>query len=408
MVSDPLPEAVADAAACIAGHVARTPTLHSRTLSALLGAEVFLKFENLQFTASFKERGAFNRMLRLTAAERARGVACMSAGNHAQAVAHAARELGVRACVVMPRSTPNAKVANTRVLGAEVILHGATFDATRAFTLELAQRRDLVLVHPYDDPHVVAGQGTAVQEMLADVAGLDTVVVPVGGGGLAAGSALAIALAGSTVGLVGVQSDRHAAVYRRLRGLPETEAATLPTIADGIAVKTPGELPLRILRRSGAELLTMDETAIEEALIMLLDVEKTVAEGAGAVALAAVACNPGRFRGRRVGVVVSGGNVDAPVLAQAITRAEVRSRRRVRFVIELADEPGALGSLAAAVGELDSNIVEIHHHRGLASSSVRSVAVELVLQMRGGEQAERVLAELSRRGYDVRWLDGHG
>ncbi len=388
--------------------VRKTPCVHSTTLSALLGCTVFLKLENLQFTASFKERGALNRLLQLSEAERRRGVICMSAGNHAQAVAYHARRLQIRSTIVMPRFTPNAKVEHTREFADEVLLHGATFDEARALAEDLAIARDLVLVHPYDDPAVIAGQGTMTAEILEQVPDLDVLVVPVGGGGLIAGAALALQAANNATRLVGVQTTRYPFAHHAWRGDASAPPVPLGTLAEGIAVKRPGVRTLAIMRQRVDSMLLVDETDIEDAIALLLDVEKTVVEGAGAAALAAVRKHGAGWRDQRVVVVVSGGNVDLIDLSSVIQRHLVRSARLVRMRVELPDVPGALAEVARVLGEMDSNIIEINHNRDFASSSVRSVVVEFVLQMRGEEQADQVLTALRGRGYGAQTLGRTG
>ena len=393
-------EDVVSARARLGASLRTTPCVHSSTLSALLGCTVYLKLENLQFTASFKERGALNKLLQLTDDEKRRGVICMSAGNHAQAVAYHARRLQIRSTIVMPRFTPNAKVEHTREFAGEVLLHGATFDEARALAEELALARDLVLVHPYDDPAVIAGQGTMTAEILEQVPDLDVLVVPVGGGGLIAGAALALQAAGSDAQLVGVQTTRYPFAHHAWHGDTSASPVPLGTLAEGIAVKRPGVRTLAIMRQRVNGMLLVDETDIEDAIALLLDVEKTVVEGAGAAALAAVRKHGARWRHQRVVVVVSGGNVDLIDLSSVIQRHLVRSARLVRMRVELPDVPGALAEVARVLGEMDSNIIEINHNRDVASSSsVRSVVVEFVLQMRGEEQAEQVLTALRGRGY---------
>ena len=387
----------------ISDHIVRTPFQRSATLSAMAGAEIFLKFENHQFTASFKERGALNRLLQLSEAEARRGVIAMSAGNHAQAVAYHGRRLGIPTCIVMPRTTPNAKVEQTRVFGAEIVLHGEQFDETLAFTLDAAATRDMTLVHPYDDPAVIAGQGTLGLEMMEQIDDLDVLVVPVGGGGLIAGVALA-AKSIQPVELVGVQGERYPSAYNAFKGL----ADVIPgggTVAEGIAVKSPGVLTLSMLKSQVDDMLLVSEEQIEKALFSLLEIEKTVAEGAGAAGLAAIMQHPERFQGRRVGVVLSGGNIDMMILSSILQRGLVRSHRLLRLRVELSDVPGALADITRLLGELDSNIIDISHQRTFGGSTVRAAVVELVLQMRGEEQAEQVVRALNEQGFDAQFAD---
>ncbi|MEZ5932025.1 MAG: threonine ammonia-lyase [Alphaproteobacteria bacterium] len=389
------------AAARLRGQIAETPCVHSETLSRLTGSDVFLKFENLQFTASFKERGALNCLLQLTPAERSSGVIAMSAGNHAQALAYHGSRLAVPTTIVMPRSTPNAKVEQTRVFGAEVLLHGSQFDETRAFTEDLAAERGLTLVHPFNDPRVIAGQGTVGLEILRQVGEIDAVIVPVGGGGLIGGVAVAIKGLSPLVEVVGVQAERYAPVFQAFHGKPAP--VTRPgTVAEGIAVKSPGDLTLPLIRQHVDRMLTVSEEQIEQAVFDLLEIEKTLVEGAGAAALAALRAQPALFRGRRVAILLSGGNIDMMILSSILQRGLVRTRRLIRLGVELQDMPGALAELTQVLGELDSNIIDIAHQRAFGGSSVRATQVSLVLQMRGEEQIERVVAALREKGYEVR------
>jgi threonine dehydratase len=389
------------ARARIKGFVQVTPLARSETLSRLTGALVHIKFENHQFTASFKERGALNRLLELTPAERARGVIAMSAGNHAQAVAYHGARLGIPTCIVMPRSTPNAKVEQTRVFGAEVILHGNQFDETREFTLAEAERRGLVLVHPYDDPLVMAGQGTLGLEMLEQAPELEVLVVPIGGGGLISGVATAAKAIKPDIEIVGVQAQRYPAAHAAYFGRQPPAYGHYGTVAEGIAVKAPSPRTLEVIRRRVDDVVLVSEEALEQAIFTLLEIEKTVAEGAGAAALAAVQDNPARFRGRRVGLVLSGGNIDMMILSSILQRGLVRTHRLVRIRVELPDSPGALGAVTQLLAELDSNIIDIAHQRVFAGSSARAVAVDFTLQLRGEEQAEQVVDALRHRGLDA-------
>lgn len=389
----------------LGGQIARTPASRSTTLSQMTGADVWLKFENLQFTSSFKERGALNCLLMLSDQERRRGVVAMSAGNHAQALAYHGHRLGIPTTIVMPRFTPNAKVAQTRVFGPEVILHGSEFDEARQFTLSLAEERGLTLVHPYDDPRVIAGQGTLGLELLEQVPELDAVVVPVGGGGLIGGVATAVKSLRPEVRVVGVQVARFANAYRAFHGIDEGGGAATRrargTVAEGIAVKTPGQHTLPLIRRHVDEFLEVAEDQVEQALFTLLEVEKTVVEGAGAVGLAALSANRAAFAGQRVLLILSGGNIDMMILSSVLQRGLVRSHRLVRLKVEIPDVPGALADVTRVLADLDSNIMEIEHQRAFAGSSVRSTVVELELEMRGEEQIEQVLDALAAEGYEA-------
>ena len=383
------------------GKLVRTPCTRSAIFSTLTGADVFLKFENLQFTSSFKERGALNCLLQLDPGQCAKGVIAMSAGNHAQALACHGSRLGVPTTIVMPRSTPNTKVEQTRVFGAEVLLHGNQFDETRTFTEELAEERGLTLVHPFNDPRIIAGQGTAGLEIVEAIDGLDAIIVPVGGGGLISGIAVAVKGLAPPIEVVGVQVERYAAVVQAFYDGPRLEAGA-GTVAEGIAVKSPGDLTLPLIKNNVDRMLTVGEEQIEQAVFDLLEIEKTVVEGAGAAALAALFAHRSTFEGKRVAVVLSGGNIDMMILSSILQRGLVRSHRLIRLDVEIRDMPGALAELTQVLGELDSNIVEISHQRTFGGSSVRATLVELVLQMRGEEQIERVAAALKSRGYQFR------
>ena len=391
------------AAQAIQGQVIHTRTGHSRTLSALTGAEVWLKFENHQFTASFKERGALARLLTLDDEQRRRGVIAMSAGNHAQAVAYHAQRLGIPATIVMPRSTPNAKVDQTRVFGPEVILQGLMFDESAAAAYELAAERNLTMLHPFDDPVVMAGQGSLALEILADAPRPDAILVPIGGGGLISGVATVMAAVAPETEVIGVQTEQYPGAYRALRGDgPEPGSFT---IAEGIAVKHPGKLTLPIIREKVRDIVLVPETALERAVLLLLEIEKSVVEGAGAAGLAALLSSPERFRGRRVVLLLCGGNLDMMIMSSLILRGLARTQRLVRVRVEVPDLPGALAEVCQLLGELDSNIIDIHHQRAFTGSSVRATGVDFVVQMRGAEQTEQVLETLGRRGYKARLVD---
>ncbi len=391
------------AAAAIRGQVLETPCVESRTLSAICGARVYLKFENLQFTASFKERGALAKLLSLDARQRAQGVIAVSAGNHAQGVAYHAQRLGIPAVIVMPRFTPAVKVERTAFHGPEVVLHGDDFDAASEHGLALAAARGLALVHPYDDPHVIAGQGTAGLEMLAHVPALEALIVPVGGGGLVSGVAVAAHGLAPSVEVIGAQSLRYPSMYNALKGtrLPYGPS----TIADGIAVKQPGALTREIAGRLVADILLADEAGIEEAVLLLLEVEKTVVEGAGAAALAVLLANRARFAGRTIGILLSGGNIDSLVLAEIIERGLVRTKRLTRIRVGLRDVPGALAAVTAIVGGANANIIEAHHQRAFTRLPAQSADVELVLQTRGDAHLQDVLETLARGGYPAQIVE---
>jgi len=385
------------AAAAIRGQVLATPCDESRTLSAQTGAQVFLKFENLQFTASFKERGAMAKLLALTDAERARGVIAVSAGNHAQGVAYHARRLGIPAVIVMPRFTPGVKVEHTAWHGPEIILHGENFDAAREHGEALAGERGLVLIHPYDDLQVIAGQGTVGLEMLEAVPALEVLLVPVGGGGLISGVAVAAKAINAGIEIVGVQSDRFPSMVNALK---QTDLPYGPsTIADGIAVKHAGRLTREIVARLVTDILLVREGDIEESVLALLEVEKTIVEGAGAVGLAALLRNRERFAGKRVGVVLSGGNIDPLALTEIVARGLVRSRRLARIRVGLRDVPGSLAAVTAIIATANANIVEVHHQRAFTRLPAQNADVELVIQTRGPAHLQETLDALARGGY---------
>jgi len=387
------------AAERLRGQVVDTPCLHSRTLSALCGCQVFLKFENHQFTASFKERGALNKMAQLTAEERARGVLAVSAGNHAQGVAYHAQRMGVPATIVMPRFAPAVKVDNTRRFGAEVVLAGDTFDDARLRGLELVRERGLTLVHPYDDLAVMAGQGTIALEMLAAQPDIDTLVVAVGGGGLISGMATAARALRPHIQVYGVQTERFPAVWSALHREPRECGQA--TIADGIAVKSPGALTMPLIRERVNDVLLVGEDDIEQGILLLLEIEKTVVEGAGAVGLAALLKHRERFAGRQVGLVLCGGNIEPLVLAEIIQRGMVRSGRLVRLRFDVRDVPGSLAEVAAALAALGANIDEVMHQRAFTTLSVERAQIEVVVQTRGSEHVAHLLAALQAQGYRV-------
>ena len=393
-------QSIRAAAAALADQVIDTPCLYSRTLSEITGAEVYLKFENLQFTASFKERGALVKLLSLAPEERVAGVLAVSAGNHAQGVAYHARRLGLRAVIVMPRHTPHVKVEHTRAFGAEVILAGDSFDEAKAHGLALAALRKLSLVHPYDDERVISGQGTVALEMLAREPQLEVLVVPVGGGGLIAGMAVAAKAAKPGIELFGVQSENFPSMYCALRG--ETARFAANTIAEGIAVREPGALTLPIVRELARGILLVGEGEIEHAIVLLLEIEKTVVEGAGAAGLAALLAHPERFRGRRVGIVLSGGNIDPLMLSVIIERGMVRAGRLTRLTVGLRDLPGALATVTACLAEANANIEEVHHQRAFTNLPLQTAEVEFVLQTRGREHVEEIIRALRAAGFAAR------
>jgi threonine dehydratase len=399
-LSESLPVSLADvraAAARIKGAVVHTPCLRSETLSRIAKADVWVKFENLQFTASFKERGALNTLLQLGDEERRRGVIAMSAGNHAQGVAYHAGRLGIPATIVMPSFTPNTKVKHTRDHGARVVLKGDTLSEAAAEAHRLADAEKLVFVHPYDDPRIIAGQGTIALEMLQDAPEIDTLVVPVGGGGMLAGCAVAARGLKPDVRMIGVESAGYSAMRQLLAG--ETVTVGGDTIAEGIAVRDIGQVPLAIARSLVDRVLAVDEVAIERAIALFLEVEKTVAEGAGAAGLAALLAHPEVFAGRKVGLVLCGGNIDTRLLASVLLRGLVRDGRIVRLRLMIGDLPG---QLARAGG----NIVEVQHQRLFGSVVAKSTELDVTVETRDRDHARELVGALQAEGFKVRVLEG--
>ncbi|WP_349281549.1 threonine ammonia-lyase [Polaromonas hydrogenivorans] len=390
---------IEQAAQRLHGHLLDTPCVESLTLSQLTGAQIYLKFENLQYTASFKERGACNKLAQLTESERQRGVIAMSAGNHAQGVAYHAQRLGIRAVIVMPRFTPGVKIERTRGFGAEVVLHGDTLDESRAHALLLAEREKLVFVHPYDDEAIVAGQGTVGLEMLRAVPELEVLVIAVGGGGLIAGVATAAKALKPGIEIIGVQTSRFPAMVNAIKGTHHPQGTS--TIADGIAVGTPGVIPQAIIARRVDDLLLVDEGDIEQAMVMLLEIEKTLVEGAGAAGLAALLKYPARFAGLKVGLVLCGGNIDPLLLAAIIERGMVRAGRLARIRVSARDIPGSLAKITATVADAGANIEEVHHQRAFTMLAAQNVEIELVLQTRGRPHIAQVLQALRAAGFEA-------
>ena len=387
------------AAERLRGHVLDTPCVESRTLGQIVGCRVFLKFENLQFTASFKERGALNKLLALSEAG-VRGVVAASAGNHAQGVAHHAQRLGMRAVIVMPLHTPTVKVERTRGFGAEVVLHGETFDDARTHALEIAAAQGLHFVHPFDDALVIAGQGTIGLEMLQAQPDLDTLVIAVGGGGLISGIATAVRALKPGMQIIGVQTARFPAMVNTIKGTQHPQGSS--TIAEGIAVGQPGQLTRALIRQRVDDLVLVDEGDIEQAIVMLLEIEKTLVEGAGAAGLAALLKDPARFAGQKVGLVLCGGNIDPLLLAAILERGMVRAGRLARIRVAARDTPGVLARITGIVAEAGANIDEVHHQRAFSTLSVQSVEVELVLQTRNRAHVQEVVQRLAAAGLDAR------
>lgn len=387
------------AAARIADHLEPTPSARSVVLSELLGADVVLKFENLQFTAAFKERGALNRLLQLTPAERRCGVVAMSAGNHAQAVARHAQRLGIDAAIVMPAATPFSKVQRTEALGARVVLAGADIESAFAEAERIRVAEGRVFVHPFDDPAVIAGQGTIALELFDRHPEIDTIVVPVGGGGLAAGVAVAARALRPDVSVVGAQSERWPGVARALAGEDMPSGGT--TIADGIAVGRPGALSTAVIRATGVEIVTVSEPGIEEAVTLLLDIEKVVVEGAGAAGIAAMIEHRARFAGRCVGVVLSGGNVDPLLLSSMLMRGLVRTGRLARLRIDLPDVPGSLGRVTTMLGDIGANVVDVVHNRLSLGVPARVAQIDILIELRDHRHRDEVLSALASNGVAV-------
>ncbi|HEX6957703.1 MAG TPA: threonine ammonia-lyase [Ferrovibrio sp.] len=384
------------AAGRLRGAIAETPCLHSRTLSELTGAQVWLKFENHQFTASFKERGALNKLLQLSADERRRGVIAMSAGNHAQGVAYHAGRLGIPATIVMPKNTPFVKVRHVRAFGARVVLDGETLAESAATAHGLERDETLIFIHPYDDPAVIAGQGTLALEMLAQVPQLQDLLVPVGGGGLIAGMATAVKALKPALRLFGVESELYSAMHQELRGQPVRVGGV--SIAEGISVRDIGRTPLRIARHLVEDVLIAREADIERAIVALVEIEKTVCEGAGAAGLAALMANPEPFRGRHVGIVLSGGNIDTRLLASVLMRGLVRDGRLARVIVMTDDAPGRLSRASAVIGEAGINIVEVVHRRLFTLASAKAAEIEFVVEARDRAHLEELLKVLAAAG----------
>jgi threonine dehydratase len=394
---------IKDAAGAISGQVKRTPSVDAPRLAELVGAErVVLKLESQQYTGSFKDRGALVKLISLTPEERTSGVVAMSAGNHAQGVAYHARRLGIPATVVMPVGTPFTKVERTRHLGARVLVEGDGFDTAGAFARELAAKEGLVFVHPYDDEKIIAGQGTIGLEMLADDPDLDCLVVPIGGGGLIAGIATAAKALKPGIELLGVEAKLYPSMYNAVRGLEPASGGS--TLAEGIAVKRPGERTKPIVESLVSEILLVGEDTLERAVMQLIEVEKLVAEGAGAAGVAAMLAYRERFAGKRVGTVICGGNIDARMLAHILMRGLVRDGRMVRLRIEITDQPGALARLAGVIGKAGGNIIEIYHQRMFHDVPVKKADIDAVVETRNAEHVREIVQGLNAIGFPTRLL----
>jgi threonine dehydratase len=387
----------------IAGAVLRTPMLPAPKLSALTGADVYVKYENLQVTNSFKERGAFNKLASLDAAARRRGVIAMSAGNHAQAVAYHAARLGIPATIVMPVTTPFVKVEATASCGAEVVLEGETVAEAERRAEVIARERDLVFIHPYDDPLVIAGQGTIALEMLEDAPDLDMLVIPIGGGGLIAGNAVAARAQKPSIAIIGAEAALYPSFWNAVRN--DNRPLGGATLAEGIAVTNVGKLALPIVRKLVADIVLVDEAAIERAVNAYLTLQKTMAEGAGAAGLAAMLAKPAPFRGRKVGLILCGGNIDPRILASVMVRELEREDRIVSFRLTIPDRPGVLGQIATRLGQLGANILEVEHRRLFLDVPAKGAKLDVTVETRDRKHGEEIFRALAAEGYQPTWID---
>lgn len=398
-----MPVSLADvraAAARIHGRVLRTPSIQNPAVDAACGASVLLKLDNLQAVGAFKERGAANRLALLTERERMAGVIAMSAGNHAQAVARHSTLLGIASTIVMPKFTPATKVMRTEGFGARVVLHGETLAEAAAHAHQLARDHGLTFIHPYDDPAVIAGQGTMALEMLEDAPELDAMILPVGGGGMVAGCALVAAELRPGLKVYGVEVEGYQAMRQRLAGQPVQVGG--PTIAEGIAVRDVGEQPVEILKRLGVEVLMVTERAVEQGIALLAEGAKTVAEGAGAAGVAAILSYPERFAGKRIATPVCGGNIDPRILSNVLLRNLLRDGRLLRLHLDIPDRPGVLADIATRVAAAGGNVIEVSHQRLFAAPSVQTAELELMIEVRDRAQADAIVAALEAGEYVVR------
>jgi len=399
MLQPPTIDDIRTAAERIKGAVIRTPMLVSRTLSEIIGAEIWLKFENLQFTAAYKERGALNKLLQLTPEERERGVIAASAGNHAQAVAYHAKRLGIPATIVMPEPTPTVKVTQTAGHGATVVLFGDMFDDAYAKARELALEKGYVFVHPFDDPQIIAGAGTVGLEMLEDAPDLDTIVVPIGGGGLMSGVSIAARAIKPDIELIGVEAELYPSMKCAIQNCHMALGGD--TLAEGIAVKQPGELTSRILKELANDVVLVPERELERAVAMLVGIEKTVVEGAGAAGLAAMLADPERFRGKKVATLLCGGNIDTHLLANVLVRDLVRQGRIARLRVAVQDQPGALAAITRQVYEAGANIIEIRHSRIFTALPAKDTVIEVECEAKDPETIDQVVIRLEGAGFRV-------
>ena len=391
------------AAGRISGAVVRTRTMHSQTLSAITGAEIYLKFENLQFTAAYKERGALNAMLQLTEEQRNRGVIAASAGNHSQGLSYHGRRLGIPVTIVMPRTTPVVKVMQTESVGGVVVLHGESFDEASAHARKLEQELGLTFVHPFDDPHVAAGQGTVALEMLEDVPDLDVLAIPVGGGGLASGMGVIARDMAPDLRLIGVEAELYPSMFNLLKGMKRPVGGD--TLAEGIAVFEPGKFTSAILGSVLDDFLLVSENQIEGALALLLQIEKTLVEGAGAAGLAAVLAYPQHFAGKKVGIVLSGGNIDTRLLANVLLRDLARSGRLARLRLILQDRPGSLLRVSKVFFDHNVNIIEIVHQRIFTHLPAKGIATEIECEARDRNQLNSLVEALRAEGFEVSQME---
>jgi threonine dehydratase len=388
---------IEDAQTILDRRILRTPMLPAPRLSELTGAEIFVKYENLQVTNSFKERGALNKLASLSAADRARGVIAMSAGNHAQAVAYHAAKLDIAATIVMPVTTPAVKVAATRAYGGTVVLHGETIAEAQARAEELQTRHGLVFIHPYDDPRIIAGQGTIAIEMLEERPDLDCLIVPIGGGGLISGNAIAAKAINPAIDVVGVEAELYPSMWNALHG--ESRPCGGATLAEGIAVKNVGKLTLPIIRDLVSDVVLVSETHLERAVNAYLTLQKAMAEGAGAAGLAAMLKEPARFAGKRVGLILCGGNIDPRILASIMVRELERGEQIVSFRLTIPDRPGVLGQIASRLGDLGANILEVDHKRLFLDVPAKGARLDVTVETRDHAHAEEIIAALAAEGF---------
>ncbi|WP_454718461.1 threonine ammonia-lyase [Caulobacter segnis] len=392
--------AIQAAAGRLKGQIERTPCRHSKTLSKITGAEVWVKFENLQFTAAYKERGALNKLMLLSEAEKAKGVIAASAGNHAQGLAYHGARLGVPVTIVMPRTTPFVKVQHTRDFGANVIIEGETYDDANAHARKLREEQGLTFVHPFDDYDIMAGQGTIALEMLEDVPDLEVLPVPIGGGGLISGVATAAKALKNDIHIIGCEPAMYPSFTAKMRGVAAHCGGQ--TIAEGVAVKQVGELTYSVVRPLIDDVLLLEEPYIEQAVALYCNVEKTIAEGAGAASLAALLAYPERFRGKKCGLILCGGNIDTRLLASVLTRELVRAQRLVSLRIIGDDRPGLLSTVASVIGTMGANIIEVNHNRLALDVPAKGAEFDITIETRDAQHTQEVMNALRDKGYPPR------